>query len=91
MTMMLVLNREDVSKEIPYAIICEARYSSRWNTGRRCRLWKELFTEKERAAARRLFNLAHRWYLTIGVPDEVKMTHSTLSLWIKLGTFCAAI
>ena len=64
MTMMLVLNREDVHREIPYAIICEARYSSRWNTGRRCRLWKELFTEPERKAASRLFGIARLWYRT---------------------------
>lgn len=91
MTMMLVLSREDVHKDIPYGVICETRESSRWDTGRRRRLWKELFTEKEREAATRLFGLAHRWYLTSGVPDEVKMTLSTLTLWTKLGAFCASI
>lgn len=91
MKMMLVLSREEVHREIPYAVICETRESSVWNTSRRRRLWKDMFTETEREAATRLFQMAHRWYLTTGVPDKVTMTLSTMQLWQKLGEFCAAI
>lgn len=91
MKMMLVLSREDVHREIPYAVICETRDGTAWNTGRRRRLWKQTFTEAERDAATRLFRAAHRWYLTTGIPDEVTMTLSTMKLWQKLGEFCAAI
>ena len=91
MRMMLVLDREEVQREIPYALICETRFGATWDTGRRRRMWKELFTQGEREAAYRLFSLAHRWYLVKGVPDEVKMTPETLRLWQKLGMFCAAV
>ena len=91
MKMMLILSREEVHAEIPYAVICEARESARWNTGKRKRLWMELFTEPERKAAARLFGLARLWHLVRGAPNEVKMTVGTLRLWQKLGDFCATI
>lgn len=91
MEMMLVLSREEVRQQIPYAVICETREGSAWNTGRRRRLWVDMFTRTERDAAARLFKMAHRWYLTTGVPDKVTMALSTMRLWQKLGEFCAAI
>lgn len=48
-------------------------------------------TEQERTAATRLFNQSHRWLLTTGVPDTVRMTVQTFALWMKLGEFCASI
>ena len=50
MKVMLRLEREDIYKEIPFSVICEAREGALWNTGRRKRLWDELFTEKEKEA-----------------------------------------
>lgn len=91
MKMMLVLSREEVRREIPYALICETREGSIWNTGRRRRIWKDMFTKSEKEAATRLFRTAHLWHLTTGVPEEVTMTMSTIRLWHKLGKFCAAI
>lgn len=91
MKMMLVLSREEVHREIPYAVICETREGSAWNTCRRRRLWNGMFTKAEKEAATRLFRMAHRWYLTTGVPEEVTMTMSTMRLWQKLGEFCSAI
>lgn len=91
MEMMLVLSRDEVQRDIPYAMICETRFGSAWGTGRRRRRWLAEFSEKEREAATRLFNQSHQWYLTTGVPDEVKMTTKTLDLWQKLGAFCASI
>ena len=91
MKMMLILSREEVHRQIPYAVICEAREGSAWNTGRRRRLWAYMFNKTERDAAARLFKMAHRWYLTTGVPDKVAMAPSTMRLWQKLGEFCATI
>lgn len=91
MEIMLILNREEIQRKIPYAVICETHESAAWSTGRRRRLWKQTFTEAEQTAAERLFKMAHKWHLVTGVPDKVKMLPSTLYLWKKLGEFCAAI
>lgn len=91
MKIYLSLTKDEIQQEIPYAVICEARYGCRWETGRRRRAWMEQFTEEERVAASRLFRRAHEWTLTRSVPDEIKMTPKTLALWNKLGAFCASI
>ena len=91
MKMYLELSHTEVQEQIPYAVICECRESARWNTGRRKRMWKEMFSEAEREAASRLFRQAHLWYLIKGVPESVKMTVNTLHLWNKLGCFCASV
>ena len=87
----LVFSRDEIAENIPYQLVCTVRFSSMWETGRRRRLWKELFTPEERNACTRLFRQAHLWYLTRGVPDEVRMCLSTYKLWAKLGEFCAAL
>ena len=87
----IILSRDEVNSQIPYAIICMTRYGSHWDTGKRRRRWTEEFSESERDAAYRLFSLAHKWLLTTGVPDQVRMHHSTYALWLKLGDFCASI
>lgn len=91
MDLMLTFNRDEVNKEIPYAIICETRYGSKWDTGRRRRLFNNAFSMNEYSKCRKIFKLAHRWTLTTGVPKEVKMTLGTYKLWKKLGDFCAAL
>ena len=91
MRMMLVLNQDEIREQIPYQMICFARYGSSWNTMRRKRAWKEQFSEQEREASDRLFRMAYRWTLTTGVPDEQTMSLNTLRLWQKLGDFCGMI
>lgn len=88
----IILTRSEVNERIPYALICQTRYGSRWNTMKRKRIWAEMFTEAERNAANsRLFMQAHRWHLSKGVPEEVRMCTSTYLLWQKLGEFCAML
>ena len=87
----LVLTSEEVNARIPYALVCMTRFGAHWETSRRRRRWLEEFTEQERTAATRLFNQSHRWLLTTGVPDTVRMTVQTFALWMKLGEFCASI
>lgn len=87
----LVLTSEEVHGNIPYAMVCMTRFGAYWNTMRRKRRWKAEFTEQEREAATKLFNLSYRWTLVTGVPDEVKMTPKTYALWMKLGDFCSSI
>lgn len=91
MQSLLVLSSDEINQMIPYALICMTRYGSRWNTGWRKRRWVEEFTESERSASAKLFHQANDWTLVHGVPEQVKMTPSTLSLWLRLGTFCASI
>ena len=87
----LYLAREEVSRDIPYALICETMGGGRWNTGKRKRAWAQEFTEKERETCGRLYKTAYNWYLRHGVPDEVKMLPETLSLWMRLGNFCCTV
>ena len=87
---MCVLDEEDC-KKLPYSIICETRYGSRWNTLKRKRLWMSEFTEQERQRAGNIFRLAYAMELVKGVPDKLTMSKDTLVLWRKLGDFCAEI
>lgn len=87
----ITLNHDEVAKTIPYAMICETRFGKSWDTMRRKRRWVEEFSENERKACRRLFDLSRIWYLVKGVPEEVKMSPSTYELWGKLADFCASL
>lgn len=87
----IILTADEVRENIPYMLICETKESSVWYTGRRRRRWNLEFSEAERKAASRLFSLAYRWSLRTGVPDEVRMSLSTYTLWGKLAAFCASI
>lgn len=91
MTFEVILTHEEINRTIPYAVICEARYGSRWDTMHRKRRWKEEFTDAERNAARKLFSKAHLWTLVKGAPEELHMKASTYLLWQKLGDFCASL
>jgi len=88
---MLHLSRDEVQKQIPYAMICETRFGKSWNTMKRKRLWVEQFTEAERKHACELFKQAHLWYLVKGVPESIMMYPRTLHLWQRLGEFCASV
>ncbi len=88
---MLTLTHDEIQEQIPYAMICETRFGSRWETTRRRRNWIESFTEQEREAAGKLFRQAYDWYLKKGVPDSVTMSARTLLLWHRLAAFCASI
>lgn len=88
MRMYLVLEHDEVQKEIPYALVCETMEGARWRSGKRRRLMKAWFSDVEISRIYELKSLAHRWYLTKGVPDEVKMTVDTYQLWQKLADFC---
>lgn len=89
--LLVVLTHDKIQSEIPYSVVCMARYGAVWNTGRRRRRWAAEFTEAEREAARKLFSQSHDWLLSRGVPDEVRMWPSTFALWQKLGAFCASL
>ena len=91
MKLYVTLSHYEIIAELPYALIYSTRESAVWNSGTRKRRWAQEFTPAERAAAARIFRLAHSWFLVNGVPDEVKMTVETLCLWGKLGAFCASL
>jgi len=91
MKMMVVFNRKEIQERIPYAMICETRYGSKWETTKRKRRWAQEFTQSERDMASKLFSLSHVWYLTKGVPDEQIMSFKTLELWERIAAFCASL
>lgn len=85
------LSADEVRNLISYQLICETRYGSRWDTGKRRREWVSMFSESERKSSTAIFKKAHEWTLTRGVPDEVLMSTKTLKLWVKIGCFCACL
>ena len=87
----IVLTRDEIAGQIPYSVICEVRYGSRWGTANRKRRWLSEFTEEERAASAPLFRKAEIWYIGTGIPAEVRMTAKTYDLWQKLGNFCGSL
>lgn len=91
MKFFITMSADEVKAKIPYALICETRYGSVWNTMHRKRMWKDWFTEQERNATSKLFSNAYSWYLVKGLPDEITMSVSTLQLWQKLGEFCSCL
>lgn len=91
MKLYISLNQDEIREQIPFAIIAEAMSGAKWNTGRRRRLMKGLFTEAEIKASYHIHKQAYSWYLVKGVPEEVKMTMNTYRLWHKLAGFCSAL
>lgn len=91
MKLYLEFSHDEIQREIPYAIIAETMSRSVWNTGKRKRLFAQMFTERERDKIRGIHSQAYSWYLVKGVPDNVKMTLATYRLWHKLADFCASL
>ena len=89
MKLIAEFSREQLRARIPYALICETKEGSRWNTGTRRRKWAELTDEPARRRFRRLFSKARMWSLTKGPPETTRMTMSELSDWDFLASFCA--
>lgn len=85
----ITLSHDEVNQKIPYALICDVRYGSRWNTGKNKREYEKSFTVEEREEAEKIFRQAYKWHITSGVPDNVTMSMRTFALWLKLGEFCA--
>lgn len=92
MTYYLELSQHEVHDKIPFQIIAETVESSRWNTCKRKRMQKDWFDDCEIRHLSGLKNLAHRWYLTSGVPSKgVKMSIETYQLWQKFALFCSLV
>lgn len=91
MKLYISLTHDEIREQIPYTIVAETMSGARWNTGKRKRLMKQLFTDSEIEAIYRLHKQAYSWYLVKGVPDEVKMTLNTYHLWHKLANFCCEL
>lgn len=86
----MILTNDEVKENIPYAMICETRYSTSWNTMRRKRMWKMDFTEDEREKAEKMFKQAYSWY-TKGITETIRMDIATYRLWNKIARFCGMI
>ena len=87
----IALNHDEIQERIPYALVAETMSGARWGTSKRKRLMKQFFTEVEIEAIYRLHKQAYSWYCVKGVPEEVKMSVNTYSLWQKLASFCCEI
>ena len=91
MKLYLSLNYDEIREQIPYAIVAETMSGAKWNTGRRKRLMKHHLTDAEIEATYRLHKQAYDWHLRKGVPDEIKMTFTTYTLWHRLANFCCIL
>lgn len=91
MKMLIVLNQDEIQKQVPYAVIAETMSSSIWNTGKRKRLMANYFTEAEMEEADSLHRIARNWYMYKGVPKEAQMTMDTYYLWQRLAQFCGML
>lgn len=90
-TTSFVLDREDINRTLPYSLICMTRYGADWQKTSTRKRFEEEFTSEEREDAEDIFRKSHRWLLTVGVPEETRMTGETFALWLKLGEFCASV
>ena len=79
---------EQLRARIPYALICETKECSRWNTGTRRRKWAEATDEASRRRFAKLFSKARSWTLVKGPPEKIRMTMRELSDWDFLASFC---
>ena len=91
MELQIVLTREEIKEIIPYAMICETRYGSVWDTMRRKRRWTEEFPGYKGERANAMCRQAYNWAIKTGVPDKVKMSASTYDLWQELAAFCMSL
>lgn len=87
----IVLDRDEANRMLPYALICMTRYGAGWERTIVRKRFKEEFTPEEKKASEEIFRKSHSWFLVKGVPEEVKMRAKELALWVKLGDFCASI
>ena len=87
----IVMDRDEINKNIPYPVVAETMSGARWDTGKRKRMMKERFNETEINAIYRMHKQARQWYLIKGVPDELRITPHVLALWHRLANFCCEI
>ncbi len=92
MIVMLQFGRDEIKRELPYAIIAETASRSVWSAGRRKRLWANTFNGNERKKCNRIIAQAKDWSFRKGVPmNGVTMSVDTYRMWIRLAEFCASI
>ena len=85
------MDYEYVRQVIPYQIIAETTSMSIWNTGRRKRLYKQMFTEAEQKKLYEIIKQARR-FAFVNIPaDGMKASAHTLALWRRLADFCAML
>lgn len=87
----LTLDRDDIEKMIPYALICETRFGAAWHRRGRKQRWEQEFSAPERYEAEILCRQAWSWHLKSGVPSSQVMTSGTFAMWVKLAKFCASL
>ena len=85
----IIFTNEEIGKYISYAMICQTRYSSIWNTRKRKTLWNKEFSDTDKLKAEEIFNQAYRWFVGKNdIPNTVRMDISTYKLWNRIEKFC---
>lgn len=87
----IVLSRDEINQQIPYAVVCETMSGAHWGTTKRVRLMRERFTQSEIDTIYRIHQQARIWYLVKGVPEELRITPHILALWHRLAAFCCEL
>lgn len=90
MNLNIILTRDEIESLIPYQIICETRYTSIWDTGKRRRLWNERFSAAEQEVAEKLFRQARRWYIN-GITESASFDLMEYRMWDRLAEFCLSL
>jgi len=90
-TLEIVMSRDEVIENVPYQIVCSTRYGCMWDTYRRRRRWEAEFNVYERELAEKLFKQSHIWFVSRGIPENVRMNIATYTLWHRLARFCASL
>jgi hypothetical protein len=64
MDVMVEMTHDEVQNNLCYALICETMEGSRWNSGRRRRLYSQTFTrsEQQRISHTNLLPTSGIWY-----------------------------
>ena len=85
------MDYEYVRQNIPYQIITETTSMSIWETGRRRRLYNQMFNETERRSLHEIIKTARRFAFRCIPADGMKASAHTLGLWRRLADFCAML
>lgn len=84
----LYMKQDEIQKNIPYQLVAETFAREVHKTGKGKRIFNEMFAEFEKESIRELRRKATKWAFQTGAPRELKLTLTTLSLWMRLADYC---
>lgn len=77
----------ELNDVLHYRLICETMCSSKWQTGKIQRMFKQEFLPAEREKCRQIYRKAYAWSLRTLPVEPVEMYMYEYELWIRLKDF----